>query len=129
MDTHVLGFLAAPDRQMSLRAVSLALLKVRAIDGMTCAKLGEALACSVDTIRAASNEETLLSFDGIARLLYTFSPNSPSRSANCGSAPSSRPPLPSGLSASSATWTPSEKRLRDERDRTRGPVCTAPHAG
>ena len=72
MDTHVLGFLAAPDRQMSLRAVSLALLKVRAIDGMTCAKLGEALACSVDTIRDASNEETLLSFDGIARLLYFF---------------------------------------------------------
>ncbi len=64
MDTHVLGFLAAPDMQMSLRAVSLALLKVRAIVAPTA--------------------------------------------------------KPSGLSASSATWTPSEKRLRYE---------TAPHAG
>lgn len=69
---NVLGFLFAPDREISLRAVSLALLKVRALDGMTCAKLGQALDCSVDTIRAASNEETLLSFDAIARLVFLF---------------------------------------------------------
>lgn len=69
---NVLGFLFAPDREMSLRAVSLALLKVRALDGMTCAKLGEAIGCCADTIRAASNEETLLSFDCIARLAYLF---------------------------------------------------------
>lgn len=68
----VLGFLYAPDRDISLRAVSLALLKVRALEGMTCAKLGKALECSVDTIRAASNEETLLSFDAIARLVFLF---------------------------------------------------------
>jgi hypothetical protein len=68
----VLGFLFAPDRGSSLRAVSLALLKVRAIDGMTCAKVGQALECSADTIRAASNEETLLSFDAIARLVFLF---------------------------------------------------------
>jgi hypothetical protein len=69
---QVLGFLAAPDRQVSLRAISLALLKVRALDGMTCEKIGNALACSADTIRAASNEETLLSFDTAKRLEYFF---------------------------------------------------------
>ena len=69
---NVLGFLFAPDREISLRAVSLALLKVRALDGMTCATVGQALGCSADTIRAASNEETLLSFDAIARLVFLF---------------------------------------------------------
>ena len=71
-DGNVLGFLSAPDRNMSLRAVALALLKVRALDGMTCAKIAHALECSVDTIQAASNEQTLLSFDTIARLAYFF---------------------------------------------------------
>lgn len=69
---HVLGFMGAPDRQVSLRAISLALLKVRALDGMTCEKIGNALACSADTVRAASNEETLLSFDTAKRLQYFF---------------------------------------------------------
>lgn len=69
---HVLGFLGAPDRQTSLRAISLALLKVRSLDGMTCEKLGKVLECSADTIRAASNEETLLSYDTAKRLEYFF---------------------------------------------------------
>jgi hypothetical protein len=69
---NVLGFLAAPDRDISLRAISLALLKVRSIPEMTCEKLGEALGCSADTIRNASNEESMLSFDGVARLIYFF---------------------------------------------------------
>lgn len=69
---NVLGFLAAPDRETSLRAVSMALLKVRSIDGMTCEKLGKLLECSADTVRNASNEETLLSFDHVARLCYLF---------------------------------------------------------
>lgn len=69
---NVLGFLAAPDREMSLRAISLALLKVRALDGMTCEKIANVLACSIDTVRAASNEETLLSFDTAKRLEYFF---------------------------------------------------------
>ena len=68
----VLGFLFAPDRSISLRAISLALLRVRSLDGMTCAKVGQALDCSADTIRAASNEETLLSFDAVARLVFLF---------------------------------------------------------
>jgi DNA-binding XRE family transcriptional regulator len=71
-DGNVLGFLCAPDRSMSLRAVSLALLKVRALDGMTCEKIASVLDCSADTVRAASNEDTLLSFDTIARLAYFF---------------------------------------------------------
>lgn len=69
---NVLGFLAAPDREVSLRAISLALLKVRALDGMTCDKLGKVIECSADTVRAASNEETLLSFDTVKRLEYFF---------------------------------------------------------
>lgn len=69
---NVLGFLFAPDRETSLRAVSLALLKVRSIDGMTCCKLGEAIGCCSDTILAASNEQTMLSFDTIARLMHFF---------------------------------------------------------
>lgn len=69
---NVLGFLSAPTREVSLRAISLTLLKVRALDHMTCEKIGNALDCSVDTVRAASNEETLLSFDTVARLIYFF---------------------------------------------------------
>jgi len=69
---NVLSFLGAPDRQISLRAISLALLKIRALDGMTCEKLGKALECSADTIRTASNEESLLSFDHIARMCCFF---------------------------------------------------------
>lgn len=71
-NTNVLGFLAVPDRDFSLRAISLALLKVRAIDGMTCPKLGKLLCCCADTIAKASNEESLLSFDSVARLCYLF---------------------------------------------------------
>ncbi len=71
-NTNVLGFLAAPDRESSLRAIGLSLLKVRAIDGMTCEKLGKTLECSADTIRNASNEETLLAFDCVMRLCYFF---------------------------------------------------------
>ncbi len=69
---NVLGFLAVPDREDSLRAISLALLKVRALDGMTCPKLGKLLDCCPDTIAKASNEESLLSFDSVARLCYLF---------------------------------------------------------
>ena len=69
---NVLGFLAVPDREDSLRAISLALLKVRAIDTMTCPKLGKLLGCCADTIAKASNEESLLSFDNVARLCFLF---------------------------------------------------------
>lgn len=99
---HVLGFLGAPDRELSLRAVSLALLKVRAIDGMTCAKAGEALKCSADTIRAASNEETMLSFDSVARLLYFF----PDESA----------PIRQLWERAETTLTVAERCARIERD-------------
>ncbi len=69
---NVFGFLAAPSRESSMRAISMALLKVRALDGMTCESIGKLLDCSADTIRNATNEETLLSFDAIARLCYFF---------------------------------------------------------
>ena len=69
---NVLGFMAAPCRQSSLRAVSLALLKVRHIPDMTCEIIAKMLDCSVDTVRNASNEETLLSLDAVLRLCYFF---------------------------------------------------------
>lgn len=62
----------APDRELSLNAVSRALLKVRARDGMTCAKLGKILECSADTIQTASNGESMLCFVAIARLVRFF---------------------------------------------------------
>lgn len=65
-------FLFAPDRETSLRAISRALLKVRALDGMTLPKVGEALGCSGDTVADASNELTLLSFDKVARPVFLF---------------------------------------------------------
>jgi plasmid maintenance system antidote protein VapI len=65
-------YLFAPDRDISLRAVSRALLKVRALSGMTIPKVAEALGCSADTVKDASNEFTLLTFDKIARLVYLF---------------------------------------------------------
>ncbi len=72
MGRNVLGFLAAPDRELSLRAVSLALLKIRSLDDMTCEKLGNAVGCCADTIRGASNEENLLSLDCALRLMFLF---------------------------------------------------------
>lgn len=69
---NVLGFLAAPSEADCHHAVSLALLKVRSIKGMTCDNLAKLLDCSAETIRNASNEKTLLSFDSIARLCYLF---------------------------------------------------------
>lgn len=65
-------YLFAPDRSMSLLAIARALLKVRTLDGMTLAKVGEALGCSGDTVADASNELTLLSFDKVARLVFLF---------------------------------------------------------
>jgi hypothetical protein len=65
-------YLFAPDRDISLRSVARALLKVRALDGMTIPKVAEAPCCSADTIKDASNEQTLLTFDKVARLVYLF---------------------------------------------------------
>lgn len=69
---NVLGFMGAPDREVSLRAVSLALLKVRALPDVTCEKLGKTLDCSADTIRGATNELNLLSLDSALRLCWFF---------------------------------------------------------
>lgn len=62
----------APEREDCLRAISVALLKVRSLEGVTCEKLAKVLGCSVDTVRAASNEENLLSFEHIATLCHYF---------------------------------------------------------
>lgn len=71
-NANVLPFMMAADRNVCLRAISLTLLKVRALDGITCEKLGKAIDCSGDTIRNATNEETLLSFHSIVPLCQLF---------------------------------------------------------
>lgn len=65
-------FMFAPDRGTSLRAVSLALLKIRSLDGMTYGKIAHVLGCCVDTVQSAANEETLLSLDKVAALMGAF---------------------------------------------------------
>lgn len=62
----------APDKEICQRAISLALLKVRALPGVTTKNLAKALDCSADTIFAATNEQNLLSFDSIALLCHRF---------------------------------------------------------
>lgn len=69
----VLSILAAPCRETSLKAISLALLRVRANnEGATWDSIATALDCSPDTVKAARDEKSLLSFDSIARLGYFF---------------------------------------------------------
>ena len=71
----VLGILAAPNRESSVKAVSLCLLRVHANhgdDGLTWTALADLLRCSLDTIVAARDEKSLLSFDLVARLGYHF---------------------------------------------------------
>lgn len=65
----VFGFIAAPDRESSLRAVSLTVLKIRAA-GPTYKQIAKAIDCCPDTVAAAANEATLLSADAIFRLCY-----------------------------------------------------------
>lgn len=66
---EVLGFLSAPDRESSLRAVSLAILKIRS-SGTTYKEIAKAIDCSADTVAAAANEVTLLSLDSVLRLCF-----------------------------------------------------------
>ena len=64
--------LLAPDAEDCLRAVSLAVLKVRADRDFSREKLGKALGCSKDAITSASNEDNMLSFASIALLCHHF---------------------------------------------------------
>tara|TARA_R110000868_G_scaffold410473_1_gene698586 strand:+ start:139 stop:474 length:336 start_codon:yes stop_codon:yes gene_type:complete len=66
---NVLAYLAAPDRECSLRAVSLAVVKVRAT-GATYKEIAQAIDCCADTVAAAANETTLIGADAIFRLCY-----------------------------------------------------------
>lgn len=67
----VLGIFQPPSREDSLRAISRALLRIRS-KGWTLAALGKELDCHADTIKAASDEESLLNFDCVARLAFKF---------------------------------------------------------
>ncbi len=69
---NVLGYLAAPDRESSLLAISLAILRVRANHRLSYKELAKMLGCSADTVEGAANEKSMLTFDSIARLGYFF---------------------------------------------------------
>lgn len=71
-DQIVPDVIDGPDRELSLNAVAKALLKVRSREGMTCARLGKILDCCADTIKTASNEESMLCFVSVARLVRFF---------------------------------------------------------
>jgi hypothetical protein len=66
---NVLGFLAAPDRETSLKAISLAVLKIRT-SGHTYKEIAKAVDVCAETVAGAANEANLLGFDAIARLCY-----------------------------------------------------------
>jgi hypothetical protein len=66
---NVLGFLAAPSREISLFGISRAILRVRET-GANYKEIAKALECSADTISGAVAEQNLLSFDAVARLCY-----------------------------------------------------------
>lgn len=64
--------LLAPDTEDCIRAVSLAVLKVRTERNFSREKLAKAIGCGKDAIGTASNEESMLSFDSIALLCNHF---------------------------------------------------------
>ena len=64
--------LLAPDTEDCLRAVSLAVLKVRADRNFSREKLAKAIGCGKDAIDTASNEQNMLSFASIALLCHHF---------------------------------------------------------
>lgn len=68
---NVLPLFRPPDREFSLHVIGLCLAKVRG-RGITLAQLSAELDCSIDTIKNATNEDALLSFDSIARLGYHY---------------------------------------------------------
>lgn len=70
-DPSVLPFLCEPEREDTLRAVSLALLKIRA-SGATCKEIARKIGCHFDTVEAASNERSLLALDTAARLAFHY---------------------------------------------------------
>ena len=68
---QVLPMFAAPTRENTLSAISRALLRIRS-NGWCCEQLGKRLECSADTIKHATNEESLLNFHSIALLAFNF---------------------------------------------------------
>lgn len=68
---NVFGFLAAPDREATLFAISKALLSIRQT-GVTYKDIARALEVSDDTVANAVAENSLLSTDTVLRLCYFF---------------------------------------------------------
>lgn len=70
---NVLGIFPPPDQEDCVKAISTALVKVRANRGMTCEQIGKIVGACGETIRQAMAESgSVLSFVTIARLGYFF---------------------------------------------------------
>lgn len=85
---NVLGFLGAPDREITLHAVSLAVLKIRT-SGHTYKEIAKAIDVCPETVAGAANEANLLAFDAIARLCYFWPEETATIRELCGFAPQS----------------------------------------
>lgn len=69
---NVFGLFAAPTRNDSLRAISLAVLRAKANHSLTYAQMGELLDVSEDTVSNAANEHSLLGSDTLLRFGFFF---------------------------------------------------------
>ena len=67
----VFSLIPDPDRNDCLRAVSMAILRIRS-QGWSRDALATKIGCSADTIDNASNEKTMLQFDSIVLLARNF---------------------------------------------------------
>ena len=65
------GLFPPPCREMTLNAISRALLRIRS-NGVSTKKLMEAIDASADAIASSIAEESLLNFNSIARIGFHF---------------------------------------------------------
>lgn len=69
---RVCGLFNPPSREDALRAISRAVLRIKADTGATYPEMGEALDCSADTLERAANEQSLLNADTLLRIQFHF---------------------------------------------------------
>lgn len=69
---HVCGLFNAPSREDALKAISRAVLRIKADTGATYVEIGKVLDCSDDTLQRAVSEDTLLSADTLLRIQFHF---------------------------------------------------------
>lgn len=69
---QVLCLFGAPDRTSALSAVARTVGLIQRRHALSYVEIARVIECSTDTIERAAREETLLSFDAVARLGYFF---------------------------------------------------------